>query len=136
MVTRPPAGTIPDEPGSYQFKDKRGRVIYVGKARDLRGRVRAYFNNSDERSQIEFLVRRVEDIETLVTNNDKEALILENNLIKGAFPTAEVTTPATNTVVVVTSDPIKATDVTAAGGWLYNSTTGEIRVNDTTAMAW
>lgn len=61
---------------------------------------------------------------------------LENNLIKGAFPTAEVTTPASSTVVPVTSDPIKATDVTAAGGWLYNSTTGEIRVNDATAIVW
>lgn len=61
---------------------------------------------------------------------------LENNLIKGAFPTAEVTTPATNTVVVVTSDPIKGTDVTAAGGWLYNATTGEVRINDATAIAW
>ena len=43
MVTRPPAGTIPDEPGSYQFKDKRGRVIYVGKATSLRSRVGSYF---------------------------------------------------------------------------------------------
>ena len=61
-------------------------MIYVGKAKDLRARVRAYFNSADERSQIQFLVRRVEDIETLVTSNDKEALILENNLIKQYKP--------------------------------------------------
>ncbi|HLN87811.1 MAG TPA: GIY-YIG nuclease family protein, partial [Candidatus Limnocylindrales bacterium] len=73
---------LPTRPGVYLMRDKSGKVIYVGKAKDLRGRVRAYFNKSDERSQIQFLVRRVEDIETLVTSNDKEALILENNLIK------------------------------------------------------
>jgi excinuclease ABC subunit C len=77
---------LPNRPGVYLMRDKGGKVIYVGKAKDLRSRVRAYFNNSDERSQIEFLVRRVADIETLVTSNDKEALILENNLIKQYKP--------------------------------------------------
>jgi excinuclease ABC subunit C len=77
---------LPSRPGVYLMRDKAGKVIYVGKAKDLRGRVRAYFNNSDERSQIQFLLRRVEDIETLVTSNDKEALILENNLIKQYKP--------------------------------------------------
>ena len=77
---------LPTRPGVYLMRDKGGKVIYVGKAKDLRSRVRAYFNNSDERSQIEFLVRRVADVETLVTSNDKEALILENNLIKQYKP--------------------------------------------------
>jgi excinuclease ABC subunit C len=77
---------LPSRPGVYLMRDKNGKVIYVGKAKDLRARVRAYFNRSDERSQIEFLVRRIEDIETLVTTNDKEALILENNLIKQYKP--------------------------------------------------
>jgi excinuclease ABC subunit C len=77
---------LPTGAGVYLMRDKAGKVIYVGKAKDLRARVRAYFNNSDERSQIQFLVRRVEDIETLVTSNDKEALILENNLIKQYKP--------------------------------------------------
>ena len=77
---------LPSRPGVYLMRDKGGKVIYVGKAKDLRSRVRAYFNSSDERSQIQFLVRRVEDIETLVTSNDKEALILENNLIKQYKP--------------------------------------------------
>jgi excinuclease ABC subunit C len=77
---------LPTSAGVYLMRDKAGKVIYVGKAKDLRARVRAYFNNSDERSQIQFLVRRVEDIETLVTRNDKEALILENNLIKQYKP--------------------------------------------------
>lgn len=78
--------SLPTRPGVYLMRDKAGKVIYVGKAKDLRARVRAYFNNADERSQIQFLVRRIEDIETLVTGNDKEALILENNLIKQYKP--------------------------------------------------
>jgi len=77
---------LPSRPGVYLMRDKGGKVIYVGKAKDLRARVRAYFNASDERLQIQFLVRRVADIDTLVTSNDKEALILENNLIKQYKP--------------------------------------------------
>jgi excinuclease ABC subunit C len=77
---------LPSRPGVYLMRDKNGKVIYVGKAKDLRARVRAYFNRSDERFQIEFLLRRIEDFETLVTTNDKEALILENNLIKQYKP--------------------------------------------------
>ena len=68
------------------MRDDRGKVIYVGKAKDLRARVRAYFHSPDGRCQVEFLVRRVADIETLVTSSDKEALILENNLIKQYKP--------------------------------------------------
>ena len=45
MLQRPPAGTIPDAPGSYQFKDRDGRVIYVGKAKSLRSRLSNYFGN-------------------------------------------------------------------------------------------
>jgi excinuclease ABC subunit C len=77
---------LPSRPGVYLMRDKSAKVIYVGKAKDLRARVRGYFNAPDGRSQIEFLVRRVEDIDTLVTSNDKEALILENNLIKQYKP--------------------------------------------------
>lgn len=77
---------LPARPGVYLMRDKGGKVIYVGKAKDLRARVRAYFNNSDERSQVQFLVRRITDFETLTTANEKEALILENNLIKQYKP--------------------------------------------------
>jgi excinuclease ABC subunit C len=77
---------LPARPGVYLMRDKAGKVIYVGKAKDLRARVPAYFNNSDERSQVQFLVRRITDFETLTTANEKEALILENNLIKQYKP--------------------------------------------------
>jgi len=86
MTLKEKLAGLPACPGVYLMRDRGGKVIYVGKAKDLRSRVRAYFNASDERSQIQFLVRRVDDIETLVTGNDKEALILENNLIKQYKP--------------------------------------------------
>jgi excinuclease ABC subunit C len=73
-------------PGVYLLKDRHGKVIYVGKAKNLRSRVRTYFRGGDERSQVRFLMQRVVDLETLVTTNDKEALILENNLIKQYKP--------------------------------------------------
>jgi excinuclease ABC subunit C len=85
-ITPEKLANLPSRSGVYLMRDDRGKVIYVGKAKDLRARVRAYFNNPDERSQIQFLVRRVDDVETLVTSNDKEALILENNLIKQYKP--------------------------------------------------
>src|SRR3989475_12600950 len=81
---------LPSRPGVYLMRDKGGKVVYVGKAKDLRARVRVYFNNADERSQIQFLLRRVEDIETLVTGSDKQELILENTLIKQYRPRSNI----------------------------------------------
>jgi len=85
-ITPEKVANLPSRPGVYLMRDDKGKVIYVGKAKDLRGRVRAYFHSPDGRCQVEFLVRRVADIETLVTSSDKEALILENNLIKQYKP--------------------------------------------------
>jgi excinuclease ABC subunit C len=91
-ITPPPhpleerLGTVPARPGVYLLKDRAGKVIYVGKAANLRARVRTYLRGGDERSQVRFLVERLADFETLVTANDKEALILENNLIKQYRP--------------------------------------------------
>lgn len=78
--------TVPARSGVYLLKDQAGRVIYVGKAKNLRARLRQYFRGGDERSQVQFLVPKVADFETLVTLSDKEALILENNLIKQYKP--------------------------------------------------
>jgi excinuclease ABC subunit C len=77
---------IPPVPGVYLLRDHAHKVIYVGKAKNLRTRVRMYFRGGDERIQIPFLVGKVADVETLVTRNEKEALILENNLIKQYKP--------------------------------------------------
>ena len=78
--------TVPPKPGVYLLKDRAGKVIYVGKAKSLRSRVASYFRGGDGRSQVAFLVQRVGDVECLVTQNEKEALILENNLIKQYKP--------------------------------------------------
>jgi len=79
--------TIPAGTGVYMMKDARGEVIYVGKAKNLRNRVRSYFQSSgDERLFIKFLVKRIADIDFVLTDTEKEALILENNLIKQFKP--------------------------------------------------
>ncbi len=77
---------LPARPGVYLLKDRHGKVIYVGKACSLRSRVRTYFRGGDERSQVAFLMARVADFDSLVTATEKEALILENNLIKQYKP--------------------------------------------------
>jgi len=77
---------LPVRPGVYLLKDRKGKVIYVGKAKSLRSRVRTYFRGGDGRFQVAFLMAHVEAFETLVTNTEKEALILENNLIKQYKP--------------------------------------------------
>lgn len=79
---------LPQEPGVYLMKDKKGRIVYVGKAGNLRQRVRSYFSESsgDGRAFIRLLHRLLGDIETMVTNNEKEALLLENILIKRHKP--------------------------------------------------
>ena len=79
-------GRMPNLPGVYLMKDKKGKVIYVGKAASLKNRVRSYFNQSDTRAFVGLLGRLLGDIETVVTNNEKEALLLENNLIKQYQP--------------------------------------------------
>jgi excinuclease ABC subunit C len=78
--------TVPTGPGVYLLKDRQAKVIYVGKAVNLRARVRTYLRGGDERAQVQFLVRQLADFETLVTASEKEALILENNLIKQYRP--------------------------------------------------
>ncbi|MBU1984835.1 GIY-YIG nuclease family protein, partial [bacterium] len=66
-------------PGVYLFKDERGEVIYIGKARALRQRVRQYFQSGhDGRYQFEPLVRRIADVEVITTDTELEALILES----------------------------------------------------------
>ncbi len=78
---------IPTSPGVYLMKDAKHKVIYVGKAKNLKNRVRSYFQKStDTRLYTEYLVRHVVDIDFVLTGTEKEALILENNLIKQFKP--------------------------------------------------
>lgn len=80
--------TLPASPGVYVFRGERGKVLYVGKARSLRSRVRSYFQpgSSDLRAFVSRLERELVDIETFVTHTDKEAALLENQLIKAHQP--------------------------------------------------
>lgn len=78
---------FPPSPGVYLMRDLAGEIIYVGKARSLRQRVRSYFNPSgDSRYHIKFLMAKVADIDVMLTDTEKEALLLENTLIKQHHP--------------------------------------------------
>jgi len=78
---------MPASPGVYLMSDADGTIVYVGKARNLRQRVRSYFNTSgDSRYHVKFLVAKVADIEVMLTDTEKEALLLENTLIKQHHP--------------------------------------------------
>jgi excinuclease ABC subunit C len=86
-MNRPPAGTIPDRPGSYQFKDKDGRVIYVGKAKSLRQRLSNYFGNPALlHPRTAQMVATADSVEWIEVRNDVEALMLEYSLIKRYRP--------------------------------------------------
>ncbi len=78
---------LPTRPGVYQHKDAEGTVLYVGKAKNLRSRVRSYFQEGRPREgRLDALVRKIADVEVIVTDTEAEALILENNLIKALKP--------------------------------------------------
>jgi excinuclease ABC subunit C len=87
VVQRPATGTIPDAPGSYQFKDRQGRVIYVGKARSLRSRVTNYFQDPRHLPpRTATMVASAETVEWIQVRNEVEALMLEYSLIKQHKP--------------------------------------------------
>jgi excinuclease ABC subunit C len=87
VLHRPRAGTIPDAPGSYQFKDREGRVIYVGKAKSLRSRLSSYFANPAALPpRTAQMVAAAETVEWIQVRNDVEALMLEYSLIKQHRP--------------------------------------------------
>jgi len=79
--------SLPIGPGVYLMKDQAGKVLYIGKAKNLRNRVRTYFGKSgDARLSLRFLMPKVRQVETILTDTEKEALILENTLIKKHKP--------------------------------------------------
>ena len=79
--------TLPTQPGVYLMKDAEGTIIYVGKAKSLRARVRSYFQGGAQHGiKTREMVRRVDDVDTIVVRTEAEALILENNLIKENRP--------------------------------------------------
>src|SRR3972149_7417620 len=87
MLPADKIASLPTEPGVYQFKNAAGEVIYVGKAKSLRQRVRSYFLDARAaEAKTDTLVREVVEVSTIVVDNEREALALENNLIKQLQP--------------------------------------------------
>src|ERR1700691_4323096 len=87
MELREKAANLPQQPGVYLFEDAMGKILYVGKARSLRSRVRSYFLESSwQDAKTGSLVREIAEIQFIVVDNEKEALALENNLIKKHKP--------------------------------------------------
>lgn len=85
-VTRRAPENVPDAPGVYLFKGTRGKILYVGKALSLKKRVASYFAKGPESGKTEALLAAYQDLETIVTNTELEALLLENSLIKKHRP--------------------------------------------------
>ena len=80
------AKILPTKPGCYLMKDKSGKILYVGKAKNLRNRVKSYFLKSDKTPKTQMLVSKIYDFDFMITDSDTEAFVLENNLIKKHTP--------------------------------------------------
>jgi len=78
--------TLPDNPGVYQYYDKDGKILYVGKAKNLKKRVSSYFNKVHDNAKTNVLVRKIVEIKHIVVSSEQDALLLENNLIKKLQP--------------------------------------------------
>ena len=77
---------IPEKPGSYQYYDDKGKIIYVGKAKNLKKRVSQYFFKEQQSDKTRVLVKQIRDIKYIIVDTEEEALLLENNLIKQYRP--------------------------------------------------
>ena len=77
---------LPLSPGVYQFKDTNGKILYIGKAKILRNRVRQYFQSKPVSGILSIMISKIADLELITTDNEIEALILEQNLIKTHKP--------------------------------------------------
>ena len=91
---------FPEKPGVYIMKDKRNRIIYVGKAVSLKNRVRSYFVLKNLPLKVVSMVSKVEDVEYIVTDSEVEALILECNLIKFNRPKYNILLQMINSILI------------------------------------
>lgn len=99
------AAGAPALPGCYIMRDATGTILYIGKAKNLRARIRNYINESDSRYSVKFLMRRVAEIEYLTMASEKEALLLENTLIKRHKPRYNVQLRDDKTYISIRLDP-------------------------------
>lgn len=100
-------GNLPKKPGIYQFKDKNGKIIYVGKAKNLRNRVRSYFASKPVGPRLERMISLIDDVEVINTDSEVESLILEMNMIKQLKPRYNVNLKDDKSFpyIVVTKEP-------------------------------
>ncbi|GGD95736.1 excinuclease ABC subunit UvrC [Planktosalinus lacus] len=78
--------TLPNSPGVYQYYDKNGKILYVGKAKNLKKRVSSYFNKNHDNARTRLLVKKINEIKHIVVDSETDALLLENNFIKKYQP--------------------------------------------------
>ena len=86
MLIKNIISSLPGKPGVYQYFDQSGDIIYVGKAKNLKKRVSSYFTKAHQSGKLKVLVKKIHDIKFVVTGNEYDALLLENNLIKKYQP--------------------------------------------------
>jgi excinuclease ABC subunit C len=98
---------LPTKPGIYQFKDKNGKIIYVGKAKNLRNRIRQYFNSKLVGPRLERMISLIKDVEIINTDSEVESLILEMNMIKELRPRYNVNLKDDKSYpyIVITNEP-------------------------------
>ena len=78
--------TLPEKPGVYQYFNKEGEIIYIGKAKNLKKRVSSYFTKTIDNAKTRILVRNIHDLYFIVVDSEQDALLLENSLIKKHLP--------------------------------------------------
>ena len=108
-------GRLPEQSGVYLFRDDKDAIIYVGKARNLKERVKSYTQKGKKEVKTEHLVQRIHRVQVIVTNNEKEAFLLENNLIKEHRPKYNVSLKDDKTFVslkLTVGDPFPALFIT------------------------
>ena len=104
---------IPTYPGVYFFKDNNGKILYIGKAKNLKKRVSSYFNKSNKSSKNKLMVSKAKDIETMVTANEVEALIAESNMIKIHKPKYNISLKDDKTFpyIIITDEPYPKVEI-------------------------
>ena len=78
--------SLPNSPGVYQFLNKEGVIIYIGKAKNLKKRASSYFTKNHDNNRVKLLVKKINSIESIVVDTEMDALLLENSLIKKHHP--------------------------------------------------
>jgi len=114
--------TLPSKPGVYRFLDEQGRIIYIGKAKNLKKRVSSYFTKVHNTGKLKVLVTRIADIKTIIVDNEWEALLLENSMIKEHRPRYNVMLKDDKTYpwIAISKEPFPRIYYTREPNWENN----------------